>query len=301
MVIHLTNYIGIDIGGTAVKYALLDEKGTITQDGKAASPKNFEELFTCIKTIQSKFNTLPIAGIALSMPGLINSETGHAVHGGALTFIRDCNIRDLLTEACQTVVRVENDGKCAALGEHWQGRLMGHINGVALVLGTGIGGGIIVNNQLLKGAHLSAGEFSFIQTSKDFGNLHDIFAYRNSVALLVKEYAKEKSIPLEEMDGKIFFNAVKDEEPLAVKFLDDYCQSLTQQILNLQTILDPEVITIGGGISKQVRLFELIEHNLDRYMETVPYPIIRPTVCQSTLGNQANLLGALKNYFVQSE
>lgn len=297
----MTNYIGIDIGGTAVKYALLDEKGTITQAGKKQSPKTLEALITCLKNIQNEFSSLPIVGIALSMPGLIDSSTGHAVHGGALTFIRDCNIRDILTEACQTTIHIENDGKCAALGEYWQGRLAGHSNGVALVLGTGIGGGIIVNDQLLKGAHLSAGEFSFIQTSQDFGELKDLFAYRNSVPLLVKNYAEEKDIPLKDMDGKIFFKAVDDKEPLAVKLLEDYCQSLTQQIMNLQTILDPEVITIGGGISKQGRLFELIDYYLDSYLKKVPYPIVRPTVCQSTLGNHANLLGALKNYFIQTE
>lgn len=297
----MTNYIGIDIGGTAIKYALLTENAQISKAGKMKTPNTLAHFISSIKEIQAIYQQEETAGIAISMPGIIDTKTGHAVHGGALQFIRDCNIRSLLTEACQTTVHIENDGKCAALGEQWQGKLAHVDTGITLVLGTGIGGGIIVHGKILHGAHLSAGEFSFIQTNPHLPGMESIFAYQNSVQLLVHHYALQKGLDDTAVDGKIFFQAVAEQDHVAINLLDQYCENLVRQLFNLQTIIDPEIITIGGGISKQDILYEVIDTKINQLIERAPLPIVKPNVVKSALGNQANLIGALANFLTNEK
>lgn len=297
----MTHYIGIDIGGSAIKYALIDQDGNITHANKLKTPSSLDDFINCIQRIQETFWDMPTVGIAISMPGLIDSQTGHAIHGGALSYIRDINIKELLQKACHVTIHVENDGKSAALGEHWLGNLVGVQNGVALVIGTGIAGGIIINNQLVRGHHLTAGEFSYIRTASDPKADSDFFAIEGSAILLSNTYAKIKNIPKEEMTGKLFFADIDAQVPEAVDLLADYSRKMVTQLLNLQTILDPEVITIGGGISRQTALFKQLNQDLDEIVKNFPLPLIRPTIKQSSLGNHANLLGAVKNFINQEE
>lgn len=292
----MTQYIGIDIGGSAIKHALIDSQGTIKEAGKLPTPENLPDFISCIKDIQDIYATATTAGIAISMPGLIDSATGQVIHGGALTFIQNLDVRSLVREACGVPVQIENDGKCAALGEHWLGNLVGVENGIALVIGTGIAGGIIVNNQLVRGHHLTAGEFSYMRTNSEFDDFHHLFAMEGSSVILSNTYAQIKGVKEDQMDGKQFFADVTKQAPEALALLDAYSKKIVIQIMNLQTILDPEVITIGGGISRQKVLFESINRHIDKIITDFPLPLMRPNVKQSSLGNDANLLGALKNF-----
>ncbi len=297
----MTHYIGIDVGGSAIKYALLDANGTIKETSKLPTPQNLPDFIKSLSEIQTTYSNVTTAGMAISMPGLIDAATGHAIHGGALTFIQDLNVRSLIQKACKVPVQIENDGKCAALGEHWVGNLVGVENGIALVIGTGIAGGIIVNNQLVRGHHLTAGEFSYIRTNSDSDDFQHLFAMEGSSIALSNTYADLKGLNNEQMDGKQFFANVAHQETDAVALLESYSNKLVVQIMNLQTILDPEVITIGGGISRQTLLFEAIDRHIDRLIANFPLPLVRPNVKQSTLGNNANLIGALKNFLDKEE
>lgn len=241
--------------------------------------------------------TSAIAGVAISMPGLLNSQTGYAKHGGALVYIQEMNIRDKFQEVFQeTPVEIENDGKYAALGEQKYGVLQQVENGIALVLGTGVGGGIIVHNQLLRGSHLSAGEFSFMRTNGESDEAEDYLGMQGSVPMLALTYAKMKGLEREEVTGESFFHDVLGGDNQAVELLTGYTKRLSKQLLNLQTIIDPEVISIGGGVSKQKILLDYLNQHIDEEVSKLPFPIIRPTLKQSTLGNRANLLGALSNF-----
>lgn len=93
------------------------------------------------------------------MPGLIDFERGFVFHGGALDCIKNINLQTILEDMLSLPVSIQNDGKCAALGEKWKGALQNVSNGIAIVIGTGIGGGIISNNQLVTGHNYSAGNF----------------------------------------------------------------------------------------------------------------------------------------------
>lgn len=292
----MDKYICIDIGGSAIKHALISESGELSNLQACETPTNIDDFFEIIKKIQDSYSSTLTKGIAISMPGLIDSKSGFAVHGGALIYIRGINIREQLQNLCNVPLQIENDGKCAALGEHWVGQLQNVENGIVLVLGTGIGGGIIINNQLVRGHHLSAGEFSFIQTNIESDRFEYAFAVQSGVKSLSDSYATIKNLPHSKMNGKLFFKDLENNDPDALPLFESYTKKLAKQLFNFQTILDPEVISIGGGISQQKILFQYIEKHLDDIINASPYPCIRPTVKQSFLGNKANLLGALAHF-----
>lgn len=293
---RINQYVCLDIGGSAIKYALVDDLGNIKQEDNCPTPTDkqaFLEKVNAIYQLLAGGKSLPLA---VSLPGVVDSKTGYMLHGGALKYLHQQNVKQLLEKTCQTKVALENDGKCAALGEKWLGVLQGTETSIALVIGTGIGGGIIVNNTLLKGHHLSAGEFSSIQTQADSDAKKDSFAMICSSKMLCHNYADLIGKDKTEVDGYYFFEQLTKGEKHAIILFQNYIKVFVKQLFNLQTIIDPEIIAIGGGISKQSLLFDYLEQELNRVMAMSELPLIKPTIKQSELGNRANLLGAVANF-----
>lgn len=287
----------LDIGGTFIKYGLMT-RGKLGVVQKQATPKTSDTFKQCVKKLFNEFEEA-IDGVSISMPGMINPDTGFAVHGGSLEFIKQMNVLEFYQSIFDCPVAVENDGRCAIIGEMNLGQLKGVDNAVMVVLGTGVGGGLLVNGQLVKGAHHSAAELSFVQTNSSMV-MTDFFAVKNSVYSLLKPFAKSINKQMSDVSGELFFEAVKIEDPAAQNILQTYCNSLAIQLWNLQVILDPEKIVIGGGISSQTILLDYLKQQLQQSLSTLSISplaqVISPTVVLSSLGNNANLIGAYFNF-----
>lgn len=294
----MTQYLGIDIGGTEIKYGLVDSEGVLGEMLSCETPQ--ESLESFVEAIGEIYDAFAeqVEGMAISMPGIIHSKTGYAVHGGSLDYISNLNMVELLETRCPTTIHLENDGKAAALGELWKGELSGIQHGVIIVLGTGIGGGIIANGQLLKGSHYSAAEFSFIKTNVEKSEDPDyMFGYQNGLKMLIKKVSEKCGLSIEELDGYKIFDLAAEENPGVLECLNDYCYSLAIQIFNLQTILDPEKIVISGGVSEAPLMIKLIQSNVKKvFTERNTDLFFRPKVVKSKFGNKANIIGALYNY-----
>ncbi|EXJ23875.1 Sugar kinase and transcription regulator [Alkalibacterium sp. AK22] len=295
----MKQYMVLDIGGSAVKFALMD-KDTIHSKGKRKTPRDsLESLLFVIEKIVQPY-TKSIAGLAVSMPGRIDSAAGFVGHGGSLTYNRNTYFARLIEERVGLPVRIENDGKSAALGEFFKGGLKGVDHGVGFVLGTGVGGGIIANGQLVKGHHFSAGEFSFIRMQgKDPLNPDGFFGRNGSTTDLVRRVANMTGADPEEFEGQDMFKLIREGNQKVQEAFTAYCTSIAGQIMNLQGILDPEVFVIGGGMSAEPMLTETIEKALDHYYEHDPIYAatgVRAAVKRSELGNDANLYGALYHF-----
>ena len=288
----------IDVGGTAIKYALMNDNAQFIEKGLLPTPKDkIEHFIEAIGSLYDKYKD-KISGIAISMPGRIDSEKGYLYTGGALEYNADKNIVSILEKRCPVRITVENDGKCAALAEAWKGNLSDCNDGIVVVLGTGIGGGIIKDKKLHKGKQFVAGEFSFIITENDFkkGEFSGFFASQSSVPALCKLVAEAKKLNEEEVDGQVVFKYANNGDEEVLKILDDYCFKLAIQLHNLQHIYDPEKIAIGGGISKQDILFEYIRKNIERVVDSLPYVMAKPHVVKCKFNNESNLIGALSVY-----
>ncbi len=297
----MSRYFGIDVGGTAVKWAVVDEGYSVLQRGE--TPTSFssaDELVAALQALVEPHRS-DIAGIGISAPG--GFEEGDAdgvVHrGGMLTYMDGCPLGRLMRDRFDLPVTVNNDGKCAALGEYAAGALRGTRVGVAIAIGTGIGGGIVIGGNVLQGAHGFAGEFSFLNNNTTEPlSLGAVFGATGGWQALGRRVCDEKGIEFdpEKVDGRTIFDWVAAGDEAAQRGLDAYALAFDNWLLNLQAVLDPDAFAIGGGISRRPELFEALNRQMAAAragyvgpLSSAPVPQIRPAV----LGNDANIYGAV--------
>ena len=313
----MKQYLLIDIGGTFIKYSLADEQARKISGGKVPTPlTNMDDLLAVIKgfaaPLQGQF-----VGCAISMPGRIDTKHGIAHTGGVLSsFLWEQPFAAQMEELLGVPVTIANDGKCAAAAEGWTGALAGVENGLVLVLGTGIGGGILLNGKVLMGAHAAAGEVSGLVTDvarmePDDFNLTRVEKFAEaplwaglaSATGLILEYARQKHLPEGSPmpNGEEIFAAYNAGEPEAQKALKIFARRVAIGILSLQNVLDVEKVAIGGGISAADALLPAIQAELDWLFERCTVmPTVKPELVRCRYGNDANLIGALKLFFEQN-
>ena len=290
-------YLVYDIGGTFVKYAVIDNEGKIHSKSKTPTLLNqgievfIDSLVNVYKEIKKENS---IEGIAISTPGAVDVEKGIVYNGGALPFLHEQCLRDLISEKCDHLpVAVENDGKCAGLAEAWIGAAKDKQDAVVIAFGTGIAGAIIKNKRIHRGNRLIAGEVSFLLNDMDRHHKPTIWAHQNSALSLGNRLAVKKG--LEKMSGEEFFEMLENGDEDASEILKDFAYGAAIHLYNLQLIFDPDVICIGGGISEQPKLIEEIRNQVDVIWDQVPH-IGKPNVVKCEFNNDSNLLGALYNY-----
>ena len=160
-----------------------------------------------------------------------------------------------------------------------------------------IGGAYIKDRKLQRGHHFAAGEISYINTLRDeVPTEESIWGNRCGTAGLCARYAIKKGLPVNSVDGYVFFDALSSGDPTAAECLTKFARELAMQIFNLQTILDPERFAIGGGISARAELIDAVRKQLDILYDACPYRIPRAEVVTSKFQNDANLVGALQTF-----
>lgn len=289
----------LDIGGTLIKYAVMDKEAKIFQRGELPTP--LDSIESLMKKITELYNSLKdeVNGIAISMPGNIDTKTGQIYSPGALAYNANVNIVDKIHEHINVPVSVENDGKSAALAEVWMGNLKNFKDGVVMILGTGIGGGIIKDRKIHKGNNFFAGEFSFILQDAKQLDFNSAFALTGSTSALINEVSKKKNIDIKDLNGYKVFSMIEEKDSEVLEIFEKFTTNIAIQIYNLQCILDPEKFLIGGGISKQPILLEKIKENLEKIYEKIPFDIPHAVVDTCKHYNDSNLIGALYNYYLQ--
>ena len=288
------NILAIDIGGTAIKYAYMTQDMKILSKGKVKTPQ--EGRNELIEAIGQIYDKMPeVDGIAISMPGILDSENGYCVMGGALRYNDDFDLQEQLYKRCPVDIWRENDATCAAMAEAATGSLKDVKDGFVLIFGTMIGGGFIKDRKLYKGKHFSAGEVSYIITSKNqMPTKETVWGNCCGTPRLCRMYAEKTNQKAEDVDGLVVFEAVNKGDIQAVECLDIYTKEIAVQIFNLQTILDVERFAIGGGISAQPVFIEYIRKNLKEMYAACPYDVPRAEVVTCKFQNDANLIGALQ-------
>ncbi|MDD3361430.1 MAG: ROK family protein [Hespellia sp.] len=288
------NYLAIDVGGTFTKYAVItDECQILEKDKSPTVTEPLEGFISSLVDIYQKYEG-NVDGIALSMPGIIDSETGFMYTGGNLACITNLNIVEVLEKRCGVHVTVENDAKCAALAEVWKGALMDVSDAIVVVCGTGVGGAVIHDRKVLKGIHNMAGEFSYIMTDAEPEyTLDNSLAGNTGIKCMMKFVSKHTGIPAEELDGEKAFSMANCGDEKAIAGIREYVKHLAIQINNYQFIFDPEKIVVGGGISVQPLFLQMIKEELKKINAVYPWdlPIADVDVCK--FFNDANLIGAV--------
>ena len=290
-------YLVIDVGGTAIKYALMSEEGEFIEKDKVKTPQDTIENFVeTIGGIYDKYST-KIKGIAISMPGILDAKRGYAHSGGALRYNENKEIVKILKERCPTNITIENDGKCAALAELWKGALKGCNNAAVVVLGTGVGGGVIIDGKIHRGRNFFAGEFSYMRNNAAAKNDDfNLWGFNNGAEILSLIFAEKKGLDPKEVDGFKIFESINSGDKETLEVLDIFANNLAAQIVNIQCIIDPEKVAIGGGISSQPILIEYINKKLEEQYDSISFYTPRIKVEKCKFCNDSNLIGALYNY-----
>lgn len=310
----MKNYLVFDIGGTFIKYALMDDSRTVLKQGSVISPQeDLSHLLDALETIGRQYKE-DYAGVSISMPGRIDTRKGIAHTGGIFTFIKDTPFASLVEQRLHVPVTIANDGKCAANAEILDGALADVENGAVLVLGTGTGGGIVLNGKVWMGNSFAAGELShlpmeFTALANHFSDpLFDstkyIWVNVMSARGLLQRYAVRKGLPAEGhgIDGHTFFNAYHAKEPQALETMAEFGRHAAIGIYAMQSVLDLQRYAVGGGISAQPEVTDEIRNALDVLYDTLPAtPFSKPEIVRCRYGNNANLLGALQFFLDMAE
>ena len=308
-----TIYLGIDIGGTAGKFGLVDEDGNMVSK-VSEYPVRFDNYETpIIETVvksagifmeaNSKSFT-EIAGIGVSATGGINSKLG-IVEGSAghIKNWEGTNIKERLESEFGVKTEVLNDANAAALGEMWKGAARGKENVVVMTIGTGVGGGIIVDSKILLGTKGFAGEIGHIPVNVDgedcsCGNKGCIEHYGSTSALVrnVKEaviLGEIKGIEVNKVDGRLIFEEVAAGNDTVKKYVDEWISYISATLVGLVHIFNPEMIILGGGVSRQKELF--VDKVREKVLTSVmPNFAIGLSVEAAELGNDAGIIGAVR-------
>lgn len=320
--------LALDFGGSSVKYGLVDDNAVITKNGKVPAPIKSRAMF--IDTVSSLFELYKdqVEGIAISLPGYIDSGTGLLTGSGAYQALYGCKIPEILNDRCGNVkITVENDGKCGALSECWQGELKDCKDGVVIIIGSALAGGIIKDGRIHSGKGFAAGEFSFALTEPGKKNYSAMAMMHCCLVGMIYKLCKIKNLDLQAqgytdlislfdqmfgkeyptfseapakitLTGETIMEWVEKGDPDALAVYRDFISSLAMLIFNIQVLYAPEKIVIGGGLSRSERVFQDLHAELKSYYDGIfMFGNMRAEVVKSKYLDECNLLGAAYYYF----
>lgn len=286
--------LALDIGGSAIKYGLWQEN-TLSYTGSIKTPETWLEMKATIQTLVQQFHQ-QITGVAIASPGAVDTNRGIIYGASAIDYIHRFPIRKELTDLIGLPVSIQNDANCAALAEVWQGNAQQVANSAYLIIGSGIGGAVVIDQQLQPGAHLFGGEFGFMIID---GQTKQTLSEAGSPVTMSKHFSQEKN------DGRLYsgievFELAKKGDTLAKVYVDRLLQGIAIGAFNLVVTVDPEIILIGGAISKNAEVIAEVNHRLKQLILEKGAEGLAPVVKPCKFYNQANLLGAVYQFMLEN-
>ena len=279
------NILAIDIGGTMIKYGLVSSDGEILSTDKieTEAEKGLENILNKIDNIFKRYKENNPVGIAVSGTGQINGMIGKVIGGNPIipNWI-GTNLVKILEKKYNLPIVLENDVNCVALGEKWIGAGKNLKNFICLTIGTGIGGGIILNNQLFRGENFVAGEFGHILIKK--GEFEQ-FASTTALIRLVKERTEKT------LNGKEIFDLEKKEIVEYQEVISEWIENLTDGLSSIVYCFNPANIILGGGVIEQGEaLINRVKNSLFKKIGLQFKEKLN--IIQAKLGNNAGMIGA---------
>lgn len=309
-------YIGVDLGGTKIKIGIVNEEGEIVRNGIIDTDPSHDdkvimrdmtaEIDRLIK--QEGLQLKDIKSIGIGVPGLVDYEKGNIIYCTNLSWY-NIEAVSYLKKHFNIPVYIENDATVAAYAESLFGSTKGARDSVFLTIGTGIGGGIIINKQIIRGAHGAGSEIGHMVIGENF---YDCNCGRNgcfetlaSATAMIKYASHKMNIDYPDsslkkifvengsLEAKDIFNQAVLGDVLAVETVNRTAKYMAIGIVNIYNILDPEIIAIGGGVSKAGdNFFDLIRNNVKKMTLVDSESIDYGKIVRAELGNDAGIIGA---------
>lgn len=307
--------LGIDLGGTTTKFAIMKPQGEIQQrwsiqtdvlnDGNNIIPNIIDSINHHLQLYQ--MSSKQFQGIGIGTPGSVDYQTGTVDSAFNLNWDRPMALKEQIELHTNIPVQVENDANVAALGERWLGAGKNSDNVAFVTLGTGVGGGIIINGQIIHGQGGSAGEIGHMTinpqgyrcTCGKKGCLETV-ASATGIVHVARDYAQEYAGDSElkasldngdDLTAKDVFDLAKQNDPLALKVTSAVCDQLGLALSIVAVTINPQYIIIGGGVSNAGDfLLQRVQESYNRYV----FSSVKKTttLTLATLGNEAGVIGA---------
>lgn len=300
---------GVDLGGTTVKIACFDEKGTLVNKWEIPTiaenngSRILPDIAASIDTYRNDKGIADCIGIGIGVPGPVSCQgiVNRCVNLGWGIF----NIQSQLEQFTGLPVRVGNDASVAALGECWKGGGQGCSSMVMVTLGTGVGGGIVMDGRLVHGAHGAGGEVGHMTLRRDetetcgCGKRGCVEQYCSATGIvrLAKKYLSSVEIAsclgsIDPLTCKDIFDAGKAGDAAAAAILEQFYSYLGEFLANLCCVVDPETIVLGGGVSKAGQM--LLEGVMPYFKKYAFHGCEGVQLALASLGNDAGVYGAFK-------
>lgn len=307
-------YIGLDVGGTNIAGGIVDASGNLLKTysiptqvslGYDQVVDNMAEV--CKKLIEMNESPELIKGIGIGVPGLADNHSGIVYECVNLLWKEAHNLREDLQKRIDLPVEISNDASVAAVAEFRRGALQNVRNGVLITLGTGVGGGIIVNGHPFSGSfgvgseigHMVVGENDYVCNCGRIGCLETFSSATAIIKYTQKQmksgrkssYLESIGIEAEQLEAKHVIDGAKIEDPLCKEAFDRLVHYLVVGLINIVVFIDPEVVALGGGVAKAGDfLLDAIETELEKHRIFRAAPQFKLELAQ--MGNDAGIIGA---------
>lgn len=308
-------FLAMDFGGTFVKHCIMDEDAMMSEKGEIPAPLSSTEAW--VKVVSDLYNKYKgqVDGVAISMPGVLDSEKGIAHSGGAYgQVVQGKNIYELLKPYVDVPVCIENDAKSAILAEQWHGALQDVQNGCACIIGSGLGGGIIMDGKVRKGGHFASGEISALLTKAGDYGANSWAAMNSSTSALLVMVANAKNMPLSDFEvsgfmggsdepgkkkigGREVIQWVEDGDEITTAVYNQWIKNLVLVLFNMKMMCDPEKVVVGGGISRNPKVIRDLKAEWAKACDNLKaygMPTAELDVCKFTA--DANMVGAVYSW-----
>lgn len=305
--------IGIDIGGMSIKVGVVDSNGKILLQSRVKTASTATQ---CVDNMAEQIKSLledlnisikDIDGIGIGCPGAVTSETGVVAFLPNLGW-ENVPLADMIKKYYDLPVKISNDANVAALAEAIYGCAKNYNTSIMFTLGTGVGGGIIIDKKLFEGAYSRGAELGHVTLFLDgepcsCGRRGCVECYTSATALIKQTKVAMQNDKnskmwefvggdLEKVDGRTAFECSKIGDESAIKVVDTYVYYLAESMLNMFNIFRPDAFILGGGVSAQG---DYLVNKLKAYCEKFDYGYKnapRTEILVATLGNDAGIIGA---------
>lgn len=309
-------YLGIDLGGTNIAVGIVDENYQIvaraTSKTKTESPEQVADAMaeTAREALKNANLTLDdVPWIGVGSPGTVNKATGIIEYANNLPFRNTPMVQMLSDRLDGKEVLMENDANAAAYGEYMAGALKGADNAIAITLGTGVGGGVIINHKIYSGSNFAGAELGHTVIVVDGrpctcgrNGCWETYASATGLIRTTKEHMEKapKDSPLwtlvggdiNQVSGRTAFDAMRQGDAIGAAIVEEYIHYLSEGIVNMVNIFQPDILCVGGGISNER---DTLMNPVRAFVEKQQYAMNsskKTVICRAELGNDAGIIGA---------
>ena len=297
--------IGIDLGATKIEYVLLNDKGDEIIRDRKKTPTEYMIALDCIANIVNKLDTKynNKFEVGICHPGSISNETGLLNNATNSTWLNEKSFQKDITKKLNRNVFCENDANCFALSESIDGSAK-HYNIVfGVILGSGCGGGLVVNKKIVKGANNLAGEWGHnhlprinINNLKRKTNMRDSQIESFISGLSLSKIFKEKYN--KDLQAHEIFELYRKNDIESEKIIDEYIENLSISLCTLINIIDPDAIVFGGGVSNEISFLDDVKKRIENFLKIgkLNTALIKPLYGDASGVRGAARLGRKINY-----